>query len=135
MKRVSVATGALLIIASLHTSSLHARASKLGFEVTIAAGLISTPQNGRLFVVLSSKNQPEPRFTIGETGLDASPVFGHDIGNFAPGVIGKIDESSAAFPIESLAHLPAGDYFVQALFDSNIDVKSLNAPGNLYSTP
>jgi len=135
MKRVSVATGALLIIASLHTSSLHARASKLGFEVTIAAGLISTPQNGRLFVVLSSKNQPEPRFTIGETGLNASPVFGHDIGNFAPGVIGKIDESSAAFPIESLAHLPAGDYFVQALFDSNIDVKSLNAPGNLYSTP
>src|SRR5262249_7659342 len=24
-------------------------------------------------------------------------------------------------------------YYVQALFDSNIDLKSLNAPGNLYS--
>jgi hypothetical protein len=87
-----------------------------------------------LFVVLSPKSQPEPRLTIGQTGLDASPVFGRDIQNFAPGVTGSIDETCAAFPIESLARLPAGDYFVQALFDSNIDLKSVNAPGNLYST-
>jgi hypothetical protein len=135
MKRTLVAAGALLIAASLHTSPLQARLSPLAFEITVAPGLISAPQKGRLFVVLSLKNRPEPRFTIGETGLDASPVFGRDIDNLAPGAAGRIDESCAAFPVESLAHLPAGDYFAQALFDSNRDVKSLNAPGNLYSTP
>jgi len=135
MKRTFAAAGALLIIALLHTSPLHARSSKLAFEVTVAPGLISSPQKGRLFVVLSLKNQPEPRFAIGETGLDASPVFGRDIDNFTTGVVGRLDETCAAFPFESLAYLPAGDYLSQALFDSNIDVKSLNAPGNLYSKP
>lgn len=112
-----------------------AQSSALRFEVTVAHGLISSPQQGRLLVVMSSKSAPEPRLTIGQTGLDASPILARDIGNFAPGVIGTIDETCAAFPLDSLAHLPAGDYFVQALFDSNIDLKSLNAPGNLYSPP
>jgi hypothetical protein len=82
---------------------------------------------------MSPKSQPEPRLTIGQTGLDASPVFARDLHNFGQRVTGTIDETCAAFPIESLAHLAAGDYYVQALFDSNIDLKSLNAPGNLYS--
>jgi hypothetical protein len=48
-------------------------------------------------------------------------------------VPGIIDDTCAAFPIERLSRLVAGDYTVQALFDSNIDLKSVNAPGNLYS--
>jgi Putative esterase len=135
MKKIPTAASALLILLSLHSAALNARPPLLRFEVTVAPGLISSPQSGRLFVVMSPKSQPEPRLTIGETGLDASPVFGRDIGNFAPGITGSIDETCAAFPINSLVRLPAGDYFVQALFDSNIDLKSLNAPGNLYSTP
>lgn len=84
---------------------------------------------------MSPKSQPEPRLTIGQTGLEASPVFARDISNFAPGAAGSIDEKCAAFPLDSLARLAAGDYFVQALFDSNTDLKSVNAPGNLYGTP
>ena len=125
---------ALGILASLHVAAHDVRSSSIRLEVTIAAGLVSSPQSGRLFVILSPKSQPEPRLTIGQTGLDASPVFGRDIQNFAPGVTGAIDEKCAAFPIDSLENLPTGDYFVQALFDSNIDLKSVNAPGNLYST-
>jgi hypothetical protein len=135
MKRTVRLGASLLILSSLHTHAQNARSSLLRFKVTIARGLISSPQSGRLFVVMSPKSQPEPRLTIGETGMDASPVFARDIGNFAPGVTGTIDETCAAFPIDSLAHLPAGDYFVQALFDSNVDLKSVNAPGNLYSKP
>jgi hypothetical protein len=44
-----------------------------------------------------------------------------------------IDGSCISFPVEKLSALPPGDYFAQALFDSNIDLKSVNAPGNLYS--
>src|SRR5439155_10805320 len=64
-----------------------------------------------------------------------SPVVGRDVKNFAAGVTGVLDDSCITFPIDRLAQVPEGDYFVQALFDSNIDLKSVNAPGNLYSTP
>jgi len=130
-----VARASLLLSVVLLTGAPRAHSSSLSFEVTIATGLISSPQSGRLFVVMSTKSQPEPRLTIGQTGVDASPVFAHDIHSFGQGVTSTIDETCASFPIDNLAHLPAGDYYVQALFDSNIDLKSLNAPGNLYSEP
>lgn len=125
----------MLSLMAFCTPPFSARTAALRFDVTIAPGLIASPQNGRLFVVMSLKSQPEPRLTIGQTGLDASPVFARDVINFAPGVAGSIDEKCTAFPLTSLARLPAGDYFVQALFDSNPDLKSVNAPGNLYGAP
>ena len=135
MTRALRTIAALLVLVSLHTPTQNARTAPLRFEVTIAPGLVSSPQNGRLFVVMSPKSLPEPRLTLGQTGLDASPVVARDISAFAPGVTGTIDQTCAAFPIDSLTGLPAGDYFVQALFDSNVDLKSLNAPGNLFSRP
>ncbi|MEW6130127.1 MAG: alpha/beta hydrolase-fold protein [Acidobacteriota bacterium] len=109
------------------------QSSSLKFEVTVAAGLLDKPQNGRLFMVLGKFAQPEPRLLIGRTGMESAPVFARDVENFATGKPGVIDNSCVAFPIESLAKLPAGDYFIQALFDINNDLKSVNAPHNLYS--
>jgi photosystem II stability/assembly factor-like uncharacterized protein len=37
------------------------------------------------------------------------------------------------FPLASLGALPAGDYYVQAVLHSNIDLNSSNAPGDAYS--
>lgn len=132
--RVSLVLGLVLGLVLL-AAATSARSSSVRFDVTIGPSLASLPKSGRLFVVLSTRSQPEPRLTIGQTGLNASPVFARDIQNFGRGVTGTIDETCAAFPIDNLARLPAGDYYVQALFDSNIDLKSLNAPGNLYSEP
>lgn len=110
-----------------------AAGASLKFEVTIARGLQTSASSGRLFVIASRKSEPEPRLTVGNTGMDAPPLFARDVENFAAGAVGVIDHTAAAFPVESLAALPAGEYFVQALFDSNIDLKSVNSPGNLYS--
>jgi hypothetical protein len=107
--------------------------SAMRFEVTVARGLLEKPQNGRLFVTVSPNRQPEPRSLIGNTGRNMPPVFARDLSNFSSDSPGVIDGRAAAFPIDSLGELPAGEYFVQALFDSNIDLKSVNAPGNLYS--
>ncbi|MCI0489354.1 MAG: esterase family protein [Blastocatellia bacterium] len=107
--------------------------ARLRFEVTVAKGLISSPQSGRLFIIIGARQQSEPRLAIGNTGKDAPPVLARDVKDFAPGSAIRIDRSNAIFPIEDLSELPAGDYFVQALFDSNVDLKSVNAPGNLYS--
>jgi len=126
-----VALLAIILCTPVKTSP----SSPLRFEVNIAPGLVSTTQNGRLFVVMSLKGQSEPRLTIGQTGLDGSPLFGRDVNGFAPGVAAIIDDTCAAFPIERLSRLEAGEYTVQALLDSNNDLKSVNAPGNLYSKP
>ena len=106
---------------------------RLRFEITMAQGLTSSPQNGRLFIIIGASDRSEPRLAIGNTGKNAPPLLARDVKYFAPGVTARIDRSAAIFPIEDLSELPAGDYFVQALFDSNIDLKSVNAPGNLYS--
>ncbi|MBI4474230.1 MAG: hypothetical protein HY646_16280 [Acidobacteria bacterium] len=100
----------------------------LVFEVTTDM----PPASGRLFIVLG-RNQGEPRTTIGRTGMDAAPVLARDVSNFGRGNVATLDRSAAIFPIANLDALPAAEYFVQALFDTNIDLKSVNAPGNAYS--
>src|SRR5262249_7239771 len=92
-----------------------------------------TAESGRLFIIIAKSDRLEPRMRIGETGMDAPPILGRDIRNFGPGVVATLDRTAATFPIASLDALPAGDYYVQALLDSNIDLSSVNAPGNLYS--
>jgi S-formylglutathione hydrolase FrmB len=127
---------ALLIIAlvSLAYGAAPTRqATSLEFEVSVSEGLVSGPQNGRLFVILSRQASPEPRLAVGETGMDAPPVAARDVSNLSPRSVAVVDRTAQTFPIENLSKLPAGEYYVQALLDSNIDVKSLNAPGNLYS--
>ena len=104
-------------------------ASPLRFEVTTT----HPPASGRLFIIIAKSDRPEPRTTIGQTGANAPPILARDIANPGPGVVGTIDETAAIFPIPSLESLPAGDYFVQALFATNIDLRSVNAPGNQYS--
>jgi photosystem II stability/assembly factor-like uncharacterized protein len=105
------------------------RIEPLRFEVTTNL----PPASGRLFIILSKSDRPEPRTRIGETGLNAPPILGRDIMNFGPGVSATIDKTAVTFPIANLDALPAGDYYVQALFDSKVDVSSVNAPGNRYS--
>jgi hypothetical protein len=109
------------------------KANSLRFEITVAAGLLEKPQNGRLFMIIGKASQPEPRMMVGRTGMDAAPIFARDVLDFSAGKLGIIDQSCVAFPIDNLSKLPAGEYFIQALFDYNIDLKSVNAPNNLYS--
>src|SRR3954470_11969913 len=101
----------------------------LRFEITTN----SPPASGRLFVIIANSDRPEPRLTIGETGMAAPPTLGRDLKNFGAGAIATVDKNAPIFPIATLDALPAGDYSVQALFDTNIDVASVNAPGNQYS--
>jgi photosystem II stability/assembly factor-like uncharacterized protein len=105
------------------------RAEPLRFELTTNL----QPASGRLFVIVSKSDRPEPRTRIGETGLNAPPILGRDVKNFGPGVSATIDRTAVTFPIANLEALPSGDYYVQALFDSNVDLGSVNAPGNRYS--
>ena len=117
-----------------HSNLAGSAADELKFQITLAEGVEPGARSGRLFVVLGRSEQPEPRLSIGATGVDAAPLFARDVADLKPGAPVVIDESAIAFPVESLSRVPAGDYFIQAIFDSNLDLKSVNAPGNLYSS-
>jgi len=105
------------------------------FEVTIGKSMTSPAKDGRMFVILARTNNPEPRLALGRTGLDAPEVLARDLRPFAPGAVAVLDQGCFAFPLTNLSALPAGDYFAQALFDSDTDLRSPQAPGNLYSKP
>ena len=105
------------------------------FEVAIDKALGTVAKDGRLFVILAPTNNPEPRIALGRTGLNAPQAVARDLSAFAPGAIAVLDRTAFAFPLTNLSALPAGDYFAQALFDSDTDLRSPQAPGNLYSRP
>lgn len=105
--------------------------TKLRFEVTVAEKLLSKPQDGRLLIVLSRSEKPEPRFRVG-TGSNAPVVLGVDAKNLAPRGTCVIDEKAQVFPVESLAKIPTGEYYAQAILEVSRDLKLINAPGNFY---
>jgi S-formylglutathione hydrolase FrmB len=122
-------TLALLLFAALCATA----ATSLQFGVTIQPDLVSSPQTGRLFVILARADKPEPRTTLTRAGLDAPYTLARDVISLAPGATALLDRTAFTFPITNLSDLPAADYFVQALLDSNRDLRSPNSPGNLYS--
>lgn len=127
-----VSTALLCLLACAFAQS-ESKPARLNFEVALGEGVAADARAGRLFVILGRAEQPEPRLSIERTGMDAAPVFARDVDDLRPGAPIVVDESAVAFPVEKLSQVPAGDYFVQAIFDSNVDLKSVNAPGNLYS--
>src|SRR4051794_25584207 len=102
-------------------------ATALRFEVSVAGGLLAAPQDGRVLVVLGKQARPEPRHSIGETGMFVSPFLGRDARAFQPGVTVTLDRSAALYPLAELSRLPKGEYHVQAVFDYNRDLRLPNA--------
>ena len=105
------------------------------FEVSLGKSITAPAQSGRLFVILATTNSPEPRLMLGRTGLNAPEALARDVERFREGAAVVLDRTAFAYPITKLAAVAAGDYYVQALFDCNADLRFPAAPGNLYSQP
>jgi len=86
------------------------------FEVSFPASAHAEPITGRVFVVVSNRENPEPRLQVGFWG-DTSPLFGADVVQLKPGEAALIDGTALGYPPASLADIPAGDYYVQALIN------------------
>ena len=105
----------------------------LRFVVTLDPSLPAQPP-GRLLVVMVPADRPgaEPRFLIGRTGSRAVPTLGVDAPPLEPGDRTSVGAAAAAFPIETVRDLPAGEYRIQAVLATNRDIRRAGAPGNLY---
>jgi len=126
---------------------------KLHFEISFPAGLSSKALDGRLMLGLSRNDKDEPRFQLDEKEAESQQFFAIDVDGLAPGKPAIIDPTSLGYPIRSLADLPTGDYYVQAVLnvyetfhradghtvklppDMGEGQQWHKKPGNLYSKP
>jgi Putative esterase len=107
----------------------------LRFVVGLRQGLVASPQDGRLLVILGRRGDGEPRLGIGLPDKNDAILLGRDVRGLRPGGSMEVDDSAAAYPLRSLDDLPAGDYYVQALLATNRDLRGINRPGDLFSVP
>lgn len=128
------------------------RAAKLRFAVSFPVERSTNPLDGRLLLLISANNAREPRFQISED-LNTQQVFGVDVEGLKPGAEAIVDDSAFGYPVRSLAQIPSGEYWVQAVLhryetfkrsdghtvklpmDRGEGQQWSRAPGNLYSAP
>src|SRR5258708_31887096 len=122
------------------------------FTISFPESASKEPLAGRLLLLSSTDNSKEPRLQISED-LSTQQVFGVDVDGLKPGQPATIDSTAPGYPVRSLAQIPPGEYWVQALLhryetfrrkdghtvklpmDRGEGQQWSRAPGNLYSTP
>ncbi len=88
------------------------------FSISFPASLGTTPQAGRIILVVASNPDKEPRLQVEDESLGVTPyAFGLTVDGWAPGKKAVIDETAFGWPQASIASLPPGDYFVQAVLN------------------
>lgn len=126
--------------------------TNLRFAVSFPSERSNSPLDGRLLLLIASNNDREPRFQINED-LNTQQVFGIDVEGLKPGVEATFDNDAFGYPVRSLAQVPPGEYWVQALLHRYETFKRSDghtvklpmdrgegqqwnrAPGNFYSKP
>ncbi|HET9182473.1 MAG TPA: alpha/beta hydrolase-fold protein [Candidatus Angelobacter sp.] len=104
-----------LSLSLLTLLQIRAVAADTRFSVTLPAGY-SQPVTGRVFVIVSRIDDPEPRLQVGFWRSHAE-LLGRDIDAMQPGSSTAMDQLTLGYPLRSVRQLPAGDYYVQALLN------------------
>src|SRR4051812_40119761 len=102
--------------ASAETVRATCPASRLRFEISFPAQQSATALNGRLYLMLSTDDKSEPRFEISDDP-DTQQFFGVDVDGLTADKPAVVDSTAVGYLAESLACIPAGDYYVQALLN------------------
>jgi hypothetical protein len=82
-------------------------------QISFPQSVQNTPVTGRVFVVLTKSDKPDPRIQILEPA-SSPPFFAADVSNIRPGQAMVLDASSIGYPLTSINALPAGDYTAEA---------------------
>jgi hypothetical protein len=123
------------------------------FAISFGRDLNATPLDGRVYVVISTKQDPEPRTQILEEEVQSQQIFGVDVEALAPGQDAVIGDDTLGYPTAKFHDLPAGDYWVQGVLNKYTTFHRSDGhtvklpmdegegqhwnskPGNFYSTP
>jgi hypothetical protein len=145
----TICAATFLLASNAHAAPLPQSAGGK-FEVSFPAAAHAGAITGRVFVVVSTTDKPEPRLQAGNWG-DSGPFFGVDVNALAPEKTAVFDASTLGSPVRSLRDIPAGDYYVQAIVNIYTEFHRADghtvwlhmdqwegqhfnrSPGNLYS--
>jgi hypothetical protein len=162
--RALLAAGAALTIAcgapdsapSVASNAATARTTGANAGLTVQARFpaarSASALDGRLLLLVSTDSTREPRFQISD-GATTQLVFGTDVDGWSPDTVVTVDGAATGYPLSSLADVPPGRYWVQAVLNryetfTRSDGHTVKLPpdkgegqvwnrkpGNLYSTP
>ncbi|HEU4416633.1 MAG TPA: alpha/beta hydrolase-fold protein, partial [Candidatus Angelobacter sp.] len=107
-------------------AQISATASSISFKITLPASQ-PQPLTGRVFVIIARAGDPEPRLQVGSF-RSHTELIAIDTPGVAPGQAVTLDALAAGYPLKSVRELPAGDYYVQALF--NVYTRFQRSDGN-----
>jgi len=93
------------------------QSAKLRFEISFSAASDSKPLDGHILLGIATTQNPEPRFQLREEEAASAQFFGLDVDNWKPGTPAVIDSGTLGYPLKTLADLPPGDYYIQAVLN------------------
>ena len=77
------------------------------FEIVVPPEVAEGPLDGRILLLVSNSDEPEPRFQRLRS-LETPLIFGSDVENLIPGEPTVLDVNLLGFPIESISEIPPG---------------------------
>ena len=120
------------------------------FAITFADVGTEGPLDGRLYLAVSRSAEPEPRLQL-SAGTAGAFVFSRPVVGWRARRPVELTDADAGSPLPSIAHIPAGYYWVQAVLDPQEPGKAPEGasgsgsdrfsgdwsrrPGNLVSRP
>lgn len=114
-RSICSAASIFILLLALSFSSAAQKANHQ-FLISFVKSASDTPITGRVFIAISRNPQPEPRYEAGSY-FTSIPFWGKDVVQLQTGREAIIDTSDLGYPIANLRDLPAGDYYVQAIFN------------------
>lgn len=127
--------------------------TRLRFAISFPRSRSTQALDGRIILVISNNEKREPRFENDVYQADTQLAFGIDIDGLAPGQSAIVDGRTFGYPLASIARIPPGDYWVQAVLNRyetfhRSDGRTVKlhmdqgegqhwntSPGNLYNAP
>src|SRR5438105_2167334 len=145
----------VLVLAAVGAVALSAQnSSALRFAISFPAARSAQPLDGRVLLFISDDGRTEPKSQSDEYRANTTrPTFGVDVDGLGPGDPVIVDQRVIGWPVRSIRDIPAGEYWVQALFNRyetfhRADGHTIKMPmdqgegqhwdtkpGNLYSRP
>ena len=87
------------------------------FQISFPSSVRAAPLTGRVYLILSTNNDAEPRLQAGDWDNVVVPMFAIDVAGLQSGAAAVIDAGARGIPMRSLRDLPAGDYYAQAVLN------------------
>jgi hypothetical protein len=100
------------------------------FAITFADLGTEGPLYGRIYLAVSRSAEPEPRFQV-TTGAPGAYLFSRDVVAWRARRPVELTDEDPGSPLPSIAHIPAGHYWVQAV----LDLEQPGSPGGPGARP